>query len=229
MAPPSRRSAGTDASSFNSPSLSIALQIATARSPSTIQVASVPIMVRPRWAPRPTPGLNHAGQLDAEIMFLRFRHAPDPLDQMDTIGTLYFPELIVECFGFRQARHAEKSIILELIPFPVELTHDGGLPSHCLAADTLGRNVPQPDSSDPNPGSPRWYLRRNTNEIGSDRDPKSVLAHKGDFYENPKTASPSRRSQSTTAGCTVRLPYVATSDLANSPVIAYAFESTSAS
>jgi hypothetical protein len=30
--------------------------------------------------------------------------------------------------------------------FPVELTHDGGLPRHCLPADTLGRNVPIADS-----------------------------------------------------------------------------------
>jgi hypothetical protein len=29
--------------------------------------------------------------------------------------------------------------------FPVELTHDGGLPRHCLPVDTLDRNVPFPD------------------------------------------------------------------------------------
>jgi hypothetical protein len=34
-------------------------------------------------------------------------------------------------------------------------------------------------------GSHPWYPHQKTNDIGSDRDPKSVSAHKGDFYENP--------------------------------------------
>ena len=54
-----------------------------------------------------------------------------------------------------------------------------------------GRDVPQPDSCDPNRGRRRrWYLRNKTKDIGSDRDPKSVLAHKGDFYENPNDREP---------------------------------------
>ena len=37
---------------------------------------------------------------------------------------------------------------------------------------------------------PPWYQRQKTNDIGSDRDPKSVSAHKGDFYENPNEREP---------------------------------------
>jgi hypothetical protein len=40
------------------------------------------------------------------------------------------------------------------------------------------------DQSDPY-GGPVWYLHHKTNDIGSDREPKSVIAHNGDFYENP--------------------------------------------
>jgi hypothetical protein len=39
------------------------------------------------------------------------------------------------------------------------------------------------DHSDPY-GGPVWYLHQKTNDIGSDDEPKSVIAHKGDFYEN---------------------------------------------
>jgi hypothetical protein len=39
-------------------------------------------------------------------------------------------------------------------------------------------------------GTLMWQPRRKTNEKGSDRDPKSVSAHKGDFYENPNEREP---------------------------------------
>jgi hypothetical protein len=34
------------------------------------------------------------------------------------------------------------------------------------------------------------YLHQKTNDIGSDREPKSVIAHKGDLYENPNDREP---------------------------------------
>jgi hypothetical protein len=34
-------------------------------------------------------------------------------------------------------------------------------------------------------GSHAWYHHQKTNDIGSDHEPKSVIAHKGDIRENP--------------------------------------------
>ena len=51
------------------------------------------------------------------------------------------------------------------------------------------------------------------NDKGSDRDPKSVLAHKGINTKTATIARISTMSESTPGGLTVRLPYVATSDL----------------
>jgi hypothetical protein len=31
----------------------------------------------------------------------------------------------------------------------------------------------------------RWYVREKTKHKGSDQEPKSVVAHNGDLYENP--------------------------------------------
>ena len=54
-----------------------------------------------------------------------------------------------------------------------------------LATDYLSHVI----YSDPI-GSHPWYRHQKTNEIGSDRDPKSVSAHNGDFYENPNDREP---------------------------------------
>jgi len=35
-----------------------------------------------------------------------------------------------------------------------------------------------------------WYPHQKTNDIGSDREPKSVIAHKRDLYENSNDREP---------------------------------------
>jgi hypothetical protein len=72
---------------------------------------------------------------------------------MADLGTAAFPVFFVRSPSFLahqlrlqqgsgKVRSNWETRMSQLMQFPVELTHDGGLPRHCLPADALGRNVP---------------------------------------------------------------------------------------